>query len=109
MEASLPGWAEIAGGISILVITISGAVYNYFKTNRKENPTVDSISSTGTNRILKDMLEAMREFQDESNRDMKRTQRFIHDLQESINGVTETLQETNFYLKEGKLFREGKV
>jgi hypothetical protein len=102
MNSSLPIWAETAGASAIIIIAVFTGIYNYFKTQKPESLHPENFLSDGTNRMLRDMLLALREFQDESSRDIKRTQRFIHELQESINRNTEVIRETNYILKEYK-------
>jgi hypothetical protein len=99
MTSTLPVWAESAGAVAIVIIAAFTGIYNYLKTQKTDPSHPRNSLGEDSSRTIRDLLTALREFQDESNRDMKRTQRFIHELQESINRNTEALHNTNRILK----------
>ena len=98
MESSLSSIAQLAGGIAIALIAAITGVFRYLKTERKEEKAVAAFSpeafvagSFVDPKLLKELIETLREVQDEGGRDAKRGQRLSQDLREAINELNETI------------------
>jgi hypothetical protein len=95
---SLPAWAQAASLIAIALVSSIIGVIRYLKTDAKDNPPV---AGTGTasvvsasfvdSKLLKELIETLREHQDEMGRDAKRTQRILNDHREALCENTEAL------------------
>lgn len=99
MEAagSLPVWAQGAALIAVALVAAIVGVLKYLKTEAK----VDSTPATTNNsvisasfidsKLLRELIEALREHQDEQGRDAKKSHRLAQDLREAINEMTEAV------------------
>ncbi|RZK44645.1 MAG: hypothetical protein EOO61_03080 [Hymenobacter sp.] len=94
---SLPSWAQaisyIIGAIGVSVI----GLYRYFKTEAKADTATVSGGSSSVisasfldSKLLKELVEALREHQDESGRDAKKLHRLLQDLKEALNELNES-------------------
>lgn len=94
--SSLPVWAQ---GIFFTVIAIGTAitaVFGYAK--KKEKEEVPTTSSAGVisasfidSKLLRELIEAMRELQDEQSRDAKKSHRLSQDLREAVIELNESI------------------
>lgn len=99
MEAvgSLPVWAQGAALIAVALTAAIVGVFKYLKTEAKNEPH----GSAGNNsvisasfidsKLLRELIEALRELQEDQSRDNKKSHRLSQDLKESINEMTEAL------------------
>ena len=95
-SSTLPIWAQNAGILSIAIISAVLGVFRYLKTEAKDTPLnkgdKNSIVEAFIDpKILKDLINAIREFQDEQSRDAKKAQRLSQDLKESVNELNESI------------------
>lgn len=97
MEAAIPEWAQSAGALAIVLIATFTGIINYFKT--KESSTSDDSDTV----VLKDILQAIKEFHDESIREIKRVERLLDGLQDSFYRGHDAQRETNRLLENAKL------
>ena len=98
MEASsLPVWAQGAGILAVALISAIVGVFKYLKTEAK----TDTVGATSTSssvisasfidsKLLKELIEAMRELQEEQGRDAKKSHRLFQDLREAMNELNES-------------------
>ena len=98
--SSLPVWAQHASVIAIAFISTLIGVFKYLKTESKaaepvatgatSPPSVISASFIDS-KLLKELIEAMRELQDEQGRDAKKSHRLSQDLREAVNELNESI------------------
>jgi hypothetical protein len=96
MESSLPIWVQTAGGLAIGLVAAIMGVFRYLKTEAKETATSSSSASVISasfidSKLLKELIEAMREAQDELGRDSKKSHRLSQDLKEALNELNESV------------------
>lgn len=98
--SSLPQWAQAMFYIIIAAGTALTGVYSYFNKKAKEDdPSSAAGSSTASvisasfidSKLLKELIEAMRELQDEQGRDAKKAHRLSQDLREAVNELNESI------------------
>lgn len=95
---TLPIWAQNAGIVAIALMSAIIGVFKYLKTEAKDaispqkgdNASVISASFIDS-KLLKELIEAIREFQDERSRDEKKAHRLSQDLKESVNELNESI------------------
>lgn len=96
MEASsLPVWAQQAGIIAIAIVSAIIGVFKYLKTEQKlpEASASNSVISASfiDSKLLRELIEALRDLQDEQGRDAKKSHRLFQDLREAVNELNESL------------------
>jgi uncharacterized membrane protein YkgB len=95
MEVSnLPVWAQAASLIAVALVASIVGVIRYLKTEIKIVEPISTSSSVISasfldSKLLRELIEALRDFQEEQNRDFKKNQRLSQDLKEAINNLTE--------------------
>lgn len=94
--SSLPVWAQAALMISISLVAAIVGVIKYLKTEQKTDvgtsSTASVISASFVDaKLLKELIEALREHQDELGRDSKRNQRLSQDLREAVNELNDSI------------------
>lgn len=95
--SSLPVWAQAAGLIAVALVAAVVGVLRYLKTEAKADGVVASSTSSVISasfidsKLLRELIEALREHQDETGRDAKKTHRLMQDLREATNEMTEAL------------------
>lgn len=93
--ASLPVWAQTAGTIAIAIIAAVVGVLKYIKTETKpaSNSRSGEVLSASfiDSRMMRELIEALREHQEESGRDIKRLLRAVQDLRETLIENNEAL------------------
>lgn len=93
--SSLPVWAQAAGMIAIAMVAAVIGVIKYIKTESKVDvttPTTTSsvISASFTDaKLLRELIEALRDLNEEQGRDTKKTHRLLQDLKEALNELNE--------------------
>lgn len=96
--SSLPHWAQAIFYIILAMGTSGLALYRYAKTEAKPvaaaaanaaSASVISASFTDS-KLLKELVEAIREFQEDLGRDSKKTHRLLQDLREAVNELNES-------------------
>lgn len=93
-SSNLPEWVQIA---SILAIAITAAiigVFKYLKTEVKDDDNNKSSvisASLIDSRLLRELIEALRDLQEEQSRDSKKNHRLLQDLREAINELNEAI------------------
>lgn len=96
MEASsLPVWAQAALMISISLVAAIVGVIKYLKTEQKTEtvPANSSVISASfiDSKLMRELIEALREHQDEQSRDAKKSHRLSQDLREAVNELNESI------------------
>jgi len=97
---SLPHWAQAVFYLVIAIGAGSTGLLGYFRKKAKE----DASSPAGTSgtaqilsasfidsKLLKELIESLRELQDERSRDDKKSHRLLQDLRDSMNNLNETV------------------
>lgn len=93
--ASLPVWAQTGGTIAVAIVAAIVGVFSYLKKQAKE-----AVESGSTNvlsasfidsKLLRELIEALREHQEESSRDIKKLLRTTQDLREAVLENTESV------------------
>lgn len=94
---SLPTWAQAIFYIVIAIGTAGVGLYKYFKTEAKAEPSSAVSSSSSVisasfidSKLLKELIEGMRELQDDLGRDAKKSHRLLQDVKESVNELNES-------------------
>ncbi len=97
---SLPTWAQAIFYIVIAIGAASTAIIGYVKKQAKEDAE-QAVSSSGSSavisasfidsKLLKELIEGIREIQDELGRDAKKSQRLLQDVRESVNELNESI------------------
>jgi predicted nucleic acid-binding Zn-ribbon protein len=88
---SLPIWAQGASLIAIALVAAIVGVIKYLKTEEKiDNNSVISASFIDS-KLLKELIETMREVQEEQRSDAKKSHRLSQDLREAINELNESI------------------
>ncbi len=85
----LPIWAQNAGIIAIALISAIIGVFRYLKTEIKDTPT--KIESSIEPKMLRDIVTAIIDHQEEQSRDAKKSHRLSQDLKESVNELNESI------------------
>lgn len=94
---SLPIWAQNAGMLAVALVAAILGVYRYLKTEAKVEPAATGSSASVISasfidsKLLKELIEAMRELQDEQGRDAKKSHRLSQDLREAVNELNESI------------------
>lgn len=96
-QSLLPIWAQAIAYIIIALGAATLGILKYVKT--EEKPTLPSTVASAAiisaslidSKLLKELIEALREFQDEQAREQKKTHRLIQDLRESMNELNESM------------------
>jgi len=98
--STLPVWAQTAGIVALALVSAIIGVFKYLKTEAKEiaaggpaatsNPSVISASFVDS-KLMKELIEAMRDLQDEQGRDAKKSHRLSQDLREAVNELNESV------------------
>lgn len=89
--SSLPEWAQFAGIVAVAIVSAIIGVYKYVKTQVTSDSTTVPVASGIDSRLIRDVITAIRENQDEQGRDSKKSHRLAQDLKESINELNETI------------------
>ena len=96
--SSLPHWAQAVFYLIIAMGTAGTGVLSYRKKKAKEDDETPSNSSASVisasfidSKLLKELIEAMRELQDEQGRDAKKSHRLSQDLREAVNELNESI------------------
>lgn len=96
--ATLPVWAQTAGIIAIALVSAIIGVFRYLKTEAKDSlspgkgDTASVISASFVDsKLLRELIEALRELQDEQSRDAKKSHRVSQDLKEALNELNEAV------------------
>lgn len=94
--SSLPVWAQAASMIAIALVAAIAGVFKYLKTDSKpeqQNSGQGSVISASfmESKLLRELVEALREHQDEQGRDAKKSHRLSQDLREAINELNESI------------------
>lgn len=92
---SLPIWAQ---GLFYIVVALGAAVtaiLGYAKKQQKEDaPTTEASVISASfidSKLLKELIEAMRELQEDQGRDAKKAHRLSQDLREAVNELNESI------------------
>jgi len=91
---SLPIWAQAVLYIVVAVGTGLAGVWKYVKTQDKPGSiNTNSVVSASfvSDRTLKDLIDAVREHQDETGRDTKKSHRLAQDLKDAVNELNESV------------------
>lgn len=93
--SSLPVWAQAASLIAIALVAAIVGVFKYLKTEQRTEPTATSTGSVISasfieSKLLRELIEALRDLQEEQGRDAKRSHRLSQDLREAINELNES-------------------
>jgi hypothetical protein len=96
MESSLSSMAQLASVVAIALIAAITGVFKYLKTEKKQETTLSRPEAFITNnsidsKLLKELIETLREVQDDRGRDAKKGQRLSQDLREAINELNESI------------------
>ncbi len=99
MEPSaLPVWAQGLFYVIIAIGTASIGLFKYFKTEAKKDPVATAATNNSVisasfidSKLLRELIEALRELQDEQGRDSKKSHRLSQDLKEAMNEMTEAI------------------
>jgi hypothetical protein len=103
MDAStLPQWGQVLFYIILAVGTALTGVWSYFNKKDKGDASTTPGSSAASSasvisasfidsKLLKELIEAMRELQDEQGRDAKKAHRLSQDLREAVNELNESM------------------
>jgi hypothetical protein len=99
MEASsLPVWAQAASLIAVALVAAIVGVMRYLKTEAKVPEAAGTANSNSVisasfidSKLLRELIEALRESQDERGRDSKKSHRLSQDLKEAVNELTEAV------------------
>jgi len=95
--SALPHWAQALMYIVLSVGAGLTGVFGYFKKKSKEDAATPSASGSVISasfidsKLLKELIEAMRELQDEQGRDNKKSHRLAQDLREAVNELNESI------------------
>mgnify|MGYP006977268303 CR=1 FL=1 len=93
--SSLPVWAQTAGTIAIAIVAAVIGVLRYIKTQPKDTASKDTATVVSASfldsKLVKELIEALREHQEESGRDIKRILRSVQDLRDAVLENTEAL------------------
>ncbi len=95
--SSLPVWAQAAAPIAVALFAAIVGVFKYLKTEVKAEPAAvnpsNSVISASfiDSKLMRELVEALRELQDEQGRDSKKSHRLSQDLREAVNELTEAL------------------
>jgi hypothetical protein len=95
---SLPHWAQAIFYIILAVGGASTGLFGYFKKKAKEEET--EVAKGGASaavisasfidsKLLRELIEALRELQDEQGRDAKKLHRLLQDVREAMNELNE--------------------
>lgn len=101
--SSLPTWAQAIFYLVTAVGAASVGLWGYFKKEGKSEASTAAAASSSVisaslidSKLLKELVEAIREFQDDQGRDLKKLHRLLQDLKESMNELNEaTLVQTD--------------
>jgi len=98
--SSLPTWAQAVFYLVIAIGTAGTGVWSYLKKEQKAADPVTPAGGTGAasvisasfidSKLLRELIEAMRELQEEQGRDAKKLHRLLQDLRESLTELNET-------------------
>jgi hypothetical protein len=94
--SSLPVWAQ---GVFYTVIALGAAITAILGYAKKQQKDDDPAASTAgvisasfiDSKLLRELIEAMRELQDEQSRDAKKSHRLSQDLREAVNELNESI------------------
>jgi len=95
--SSLPIWAQNAGILATALVAAIVGVFRYLKTEEKPEKTAGASSASVISasfidsKLLKELIEAMRELQDEQGRDAKKSHRLSQDLREAVTELNESI------------------
>ena len=96
--SSLPNWAQALFYIVLALGTAYTGIKGYTKKVAKEYIAEEAQSSSAVisasfidSKLLKELIDALREIQEELGRDNKKSHRLLQDLRESINELNESL------------------
>jgi uncharacterized membrane protein (DUF106 family) len=91
--SSLPDWVQIVVMLSIAISAAVIGVFKYLKTETKSDLPDSSLISASLidSKLLKELIESIREFQEEQSRDLKKSHRLSQDLREATNELNETM------------------
>ena len=85
--SSLPDWVQIVVMLSIAISAAFVGVYKYLKTETRSDIPDSSLISASLidSKLLRELIECIREFHEEQSRDLKKSHRLSQDLREGIN------------------------
>lgn len=94
--SSLPVWAQ---GVFYTVIALGAAITAILGYAKKQQKDDDPAASTAgvisasfiDSKLLRELIEAMRELQDEQSRDAKKSHRLSQDLREAVIELNESI------------------
>lgn len=96
MEIAIPIWAQQITVFMVMLASGILGIYKYFKTETEkivpkqvESPVVEVTSDT---RVLKELIDTLREHQDELGRQAQRVSRAQMDLREVLIELNESVQ-----------------
>lgn len=96
--SSLPVWAQGAAAISVALIAAIVGVFRYLKTELKATASDDAKGSNSVisasfidSKLLRELVDALRDNQEDRSRDTKKSHRLSQDLKEALNEMTEAL------------------
>lgn len=81
--SSLPIWAQTAGSVAIAIVAAIIGVIKYVKTN----------IPSSSNKEVKSLIDTIRDTHEDTGREIKRLVRVLHDLVDSLDLNTESLEE----------------
>lgn len=90
---NLPDWVQIGAMIAIAITTAVIGVFKYLKTEigsgSEKSPAISA--SLIDSKLLKELIETIRDTQEEQSRDAKKTHRLMQDSREAVNELNETM------------------
>lgn len=90
---ALPVWAQNAGLIAVALVSAIIGVLRYLKTEAKVEPKDAAqqvvAASFVDSKLLKELVEALREHQEETAREIKKLMRTIQDCRDAVQEGTE--------------------
>lgn len=90
---NLPEWVQIAGMFAIAITAAVVGVFKYLKTEATSESEKGSVltASLIDSKLLRELIETIRESQEERSRDAKKTHRLMQDSREATNELNETM------------------
>ena len=95
--ATLPVWAQTAGILAIALVSTIIGVFKYLKTEAKDaitskgGPASVLSASFTDSKLLKDLIEVLKDLQSDLGRDAKKANRLSQDLREAVNELNESI------------------
>ena len=90
---NLPEWVQIAGMFAIAITAAIVGVFKYLKTQVSGEESKGSVLSASLidSKLLRELIGAIRDSQEEQSRDSKKGHRLSQDLREATNELNETM------------------